>query len=144
MMDISGLRPIGRLRYPPLWVGRQFRGLHAVNGQAPPFQPHSLVWQSIPITKRPCPATMPRPASILAPKLTGNGNGGALSAPPTCPGNGNEGATGANLSGNRIEGAPAHVFNNFARCQAKSAASVPNYPDKEMMAPPYCTWPEIE
>ena len=52
--------------------------------------------------------------------MTGNGNGCALSAPPTCSGNGNGDATSANFTGNRTEGALTHVFHQGARLQAYS------------------------
>ena len=52
------------------------------------------------------------------PTCCGNGIGGAPNGPPTCSGNGNDGASSTIRTGNRKEGALAHVFQNGARNQS--------------------------
>ena len=87
-------------------------------------------------------AHVPRPASILAPKMDRKRKWWRPKRSthvfrkwwrpkrsPTCTGTGNDGATSGNLTGNRTEGAPAHVFHNFARFPAKSAVYTP--PDRK-------------
>ena len=74
-------------------------------------------------------AHVPRPASIFGAKNGPETEMGRPKRSSTCTGNGNDGATSGNLTGNRTEGAPAHVFHNFARFQAKSAAYTP--PDRK-------------
>ena len=133
MMDVSVLRPIEGICNPPLRVGRQYRCSCKLRTDKGPRS--SLTLWSDQVSLLPLgPALLPfahvlRPASILAPKMDRKRKWWRPKRSPTYTGTGNDGATSGNLTGNRTEGAPAHVFRNFARFQAKSAAYTP--PDRK-------------
>ena len=133
MMDVSVLRPIGGLYLPPDKLAWQYRCSCMLRTDKGPRSSLTL-WSDqvslLPIGPALLPfAHVPRPASILAPKMDRKRKWGRPKRSSTCTGNGNDGATSGNLTGNRTEGAPAHVFHNFARFPAKSAAYTP--PDRK-------------
>ena len=143
-MDISSLTPIEGVCRPPDRVEDKFGCSCSCERTSAPFQTTLLGLFEYPYsTNRPSPCchwyAQPACLKFLAPNLTGNGNrndgatsapsapnltgngnrnDGATSAPPLCTGNGNDGATSAQPTGNRKEGALAHVFHNGARIQA--------------------------